>query len=121
MGFLGYVYQCIDSYVYGWHYWREKILADYGPKENVWQSCMPSVYVDNQGDLYALFMNDMGSSGVAYWYRKRSFNDGSDVWKPLTPWSLIGNYSLGDSPNLSTFELILHILKITLTIYLIHA
>jgi len=26
------------------------------------------------------------------------------VWELLTPWSLVGNYSLGDSPNLSTFD-----------------
>ena len=100
--FLGYVYQCIGLRVAGYHYWREEILSTLGSIKNVFQSCIPSAYVDNSGTLHTLFMSDISSSGPFYEYRKCIFNNGY-VEKTIHPWSLIGSYSLSEHPYLETF------------------
>lgn len=107
--FLGYVYQSLDGNGSGWN-WRSAILSHYGSRENVWQSCIPSAYVDNGGDLYALFLWNIWSRGVDYWYRRISLKneskalEPSDVWVHIAPWPLIGNFSLKDDPYLETFS-----------------
>ena len=84
-GFLNYMWQMVltDGGAYGM--WGDKLVENYGSVKGVWESTFPSVYVDNNGDLYTICIQFMSIWGARY-NLSRVSPDGTTKSTIIDPW-----------------------------------